>query len=416
MQNSPPNVKAAIDYLYRAESRRVLATLIRVLGQFELAEEALHEAFAAAVKQWPEEGIPSNPRAWLVSTGRFKIIDRLRRDARFDAAQNDIAAQLEQESIDPADQTDDQIDDDRLRLIFICCHPSLAQEAQVAMTLREICDLSTEEIASAFLIKPTTVAQRIVRAKAKIKNAGIPYEGPPASELPARLESVLQVVYLIFNEGYAASTGNDLLRPDFTDEAIRLGQLLNQLIDDAEVKGLLAMMLLHNARRDARTNEAGDLILLEDQDRNLWDRNAIEEGTSLVRQALTAESVGTYTLQAAIAAAHANARTYRDTNWNEICGLYTFLLQATPSPVVELNRAVAIAMRDGPEDGIKLINEILQRGELTQYHLAYAAKADLYRRLDRNEEARRSYLDALELAQQEPERRYLQERINELPR
>ncbi|OZG71870.1 RNA polymerase subunit sigma-24 [Hahella sp. CCB-MM4] len=414
MANSETLTRSSIDHIYRTESRRVLATLIRLLGSFELAEEALHEAFAAAVKQWPEEGVPSNPRAWLVSTGRFKIIDRLRRDAKFDTLQDQIADKLENESVDPADLADDQIEDDRLRLIFTCCHPSLAQEAQVALTLREICDLTTEEIARAFLIKPTTVAQRIVRAKSKIRDAGIPYEVPPPPELPERLESVLQVIYLIFNEGYAASTGDDLLRLDFTDEAIRLGRLLNQLLDDSEIKGLLALMLLHDSRRTARASADGNLILLEDQDRSLWNQKAIEEGSELVREAMNAPSVGMYSLQAAIAATHARAPTYADTDWNQIAGLYTLLLQANPSPVVELNRAVAIAMKDGPEAGLTLIDDILTRGDLEKYHLAHAARADLCRRLGRHDDARSAYQKALELAQLEPEKRFLQRRLMEL--
>lgn len=406
-----------VDTIYRAESRQVLATLIRLLGDFETAEEALHDAFAVAVEQWARDGVPANPRAWLVSTGRFKAIDGIRRRSRQDASLDELAKQLESAtaSIDGEQQEDEHLDDDRLRLIFTCCHPALAPEAQAAMTLREVCGLATEEIARAFLTKPATIAQRIVRAKTKIREARIPYEVPLEKELPDRLDAVLRVVYLVFNEGYSASFGESLTRHDLSGEAIRLGRLLIELLPEPEAVGLLALMLLHDSRRAARTSPTGDLILLEDQDRALWDRNQIIEGVSLVARALAPGQVGPYTIQAAIAAAHAQAPSATATDWTQIVALYDLLLQAHPSPVVELNRAVAVAMGDGPLAGLTLINAILARGELENYHLAHAARADLCRRLGKTAEARSSYQRALSLTQQEPERRFLERRRRELP-
>lgn len=405
-------IGATLDAVYRDESRRVLATLIRLLGDFDLAEEALHDAFRAALEQWPREGVPANPRAWLVSAGRFKAIDTLRRRARFDRALVDLAEQIEQNTTDSA--ADASVEDDRLRLIFTCCHPALVPEARLALTLREVCGLTTEEIARAFLTSPPTLAQRIVRAKAKIRDANIPYQVPSREELPARLASVLHVIYLVFNEGYAASAGDALTRPDLSGEAIRLGRLLAALLPDAEAHGLLALMLLHESRRMARTSPQGDLVPLEEQDRTLWDQAQIAEGTALVERALHAPQFGPYTVQAAIAAVHANAPTVAETEWNEIVGLYDLLLRATPSPVVELNRAVAVAMRDGPDAGLALVDAILARGDLRDYHLAHAARADLCRRLGRADEARAAYAQALKLAHQEPERRFLQRRLAEL--
>ena len=404
-------MQAVIDDLYRRESRRVLATLIRLLKDFDLAEEALHDAFSAALRQWPEEGIPANPRAWLVSTGRFKAIDQLRRQARFNTSLDEVADQLEADTPDPLDTG---IEDDRLRLIFTCCHPGLASEAQLALTLREICGLTTEEIASAFLITPTTLAQRIVRAKAKIRDARIPYEVPEPTQLPARLASVLHVIYLMFNEGYSASRGASLIRHELATEAIRLGRLLLQLLPEPEAGGLLALMLLQDSRRAARTTPEGDLILLEDQDRRLWDRNQISEGIGLVEQALRSRRFGPFTLQAAIAAVHAEASQPENTDWRQIISLYDVLLQVQPSPVVELNRAVAVAMGQGPEAGLVLIDTILTRGDLRDYHLAHSARAELCRRLGRLEEARESYTRALALAGQEPEQRFLQQRLAQL--
>lgn len=405
-----------VDTIYRAESRQVLATLIRLLGDFETAEEALHDAFAVAVEQWARDGVPANPRAWLVSTGRFKAIDGIRRRTRQDASLDELAKQLESAtaSLDEEQQEDEHLDDDRLRLIFTCCHPALAPEAQAAMTLREVCGLATEEIARAFLTKPATIAQRIVRAKTKIREARIPYEVPLEKELPDRLDAVLRVVYLVFNEGYSASFGESLTRHDLSGEAIRLGRLLIELLPEPEAVGLLALMLLHDSRRAARTSPTGDLILLEDQDRALWDRNQITEGVSLVARALAPGQVGPYTIQAAIAAAHAQAPSAPATDWTQIVALYDLLLQAQPSPVVELNRAVAVAMSEGPLAGLTLINAILARGELENYHLAHAARADLCRRLGQTAEARVSYERALSLTQQEPERRFLEKRLNEL--
>ncbi len=406
-------INAALEAVYRDESRRVLATLIRLLGDFDMAEEALHDAFRAALEQWPREGVPANPRAWLVSAGRFKAIDTLRRRARFDRALAEIAEQIEQDIPDAGDGSG--LEDDRLRLIFTCCHPALAPEARLALTLREVCGLTTEEIARAFLTTPPTLAQRIVRAKAKIRDAKIPYQVPAREELPARLASVLHVIYLVFNEGYAASAGDALTRPDLSGEAIRLGRLLAALLPEAEVVGLLALMLLHESRRAARSSAEGDLIPLEEQDRALWNGAQIAEGTALVERALAAPQFGAYTVQAAIAAIHANAPTLAATDWNEIVALYDLLLGATPSPVIELNRAVAVAMRDGPEAGLAQVDAILARGELRDYHLAHAARADLCRRLGRTADARAAYGHALKLAQQEPERRFLQRRLAALP-
>jgi RNA polymerase sigma-70 factor (ECF subfamily) len=403
------NLHATVEAIYRTESRRVLATLIRLLGDFDLAEEALHDAFIAAVEQWPREGVPGNPRAWLVSAGRFKAIDKLRRRARFDRSLEEIAIQLETAGTGIDEQ--DELEDDRLRLIFTCCHPALPPDAQIALTLREVCGLTTEEIAHAFLTSPPTLAQRIVRAKNKIRDAGIPYQVPSRDELPDRLDSVLRVIYLVFNEGYSASSGPSVTRHDLSSEAIRLGRLLVELLPEAEVLGLLALMLLTESRRVARTSDAGELILLEDQDRSLWNREQIEEGIGLVERAMSTREIGPYTLQAAIAAVHAEASKVTDTDWTQIVALYDVLLQAEPSPLVELNRAVAIAMRNGPQAGLVLVDAILDRGELNDYHLAHAARADLCRRLGKNDEARVSYQRALELAQQEPERRFLQRQL-----
>jgi RNA polymerase sigma-70 factor (ECF subfamily) len=410
------DVREVVEAIYRTESRQVLATLIRLLGDFETAEEALHDAFAAAVEQWARDGVPANPRAWLVSTGRFKAIDGMRRRARHDASVAEMAKQPEPTTtLDADEQNDESVEDDRLRLIFTCCHSALAPETQVAMTLREVCGLTTEEIARAFLTKPATVAQRIVRAKAKIRDAHIPYEVPSEKELPDRLDAVLRVVYLVFNEGYSASFGGSLTRHDLSAEAIRLGRLLIELLPEPEAVGLLALMLLQDSRRAARTSPTGDLILLEDQDRSLWNRDQITEGVSLVARALSSGQVGPYTIQAAIAAAHAQAPSATATNWAQIVALYDLLFQAHPSPVIELNRAVAVAMRDGPIAGLVLIDAILTRGELGNYHLSHAARADLFRRLGQAAEARASYERALILTQQEPERRFLRRRLSELP-
>jgi RNA polymerase sigma-70 factor (ECF subfamily) len=408
------SVQAKVDDIYRSESRRVFATLVRLLGDFDRAEEALHDAFAAALKQWPEEGVPANPRAWLVSAGRFKAIDAMRRRARFDASLGELAERLDARTRAAASENVEGVEDDRLRLIFTCCHPALAQEAQVALTLREVCGLTTEAIASAFLVSPATLAQRIVRAKSKIRDARIPYEVPSRDDLPARMESVLQVVYLVFNEGYSASSGESLTRPDLSGEAIRLGRLLVELLPESEVVGLLALMLLHESRRAARTSATGELILLDHQDRSLWNRQQIAEGEALVRRAMASREVGPYVIQAAIAAVHAAAVSPDATDWAQIVTLYDLLRQGVPSPVVELNRAVAIAMRDGPAAGLELIDELLDRGELAEYHLAYAARADLCRRLGLTSEARAAYSQALELARQEPERRFLERRLAEL--
>jgi len=404
-----------VEQVYRLESRQVLATLIRLLGDFDAAEEALHEAFAVAVEQWAREGVPANPRAWLVSTGRFKAIDGMRRRARQDASMEELAKQVESTtSIETEQREDDHLEDDRLRLIFTCCHPALPPEAQVAMTLREVCGLTTEEIARAFLTKPATIAQRIVRAKGKIRDAKIPYEVPPEKELSDRLDAVLRVVYLVFNEGYSASFGGTVTRHDLCGEAIRLGRVLITLLPQPEAIGLLGLLLLQDSRRAARTSSTGELILLEDQDRSLWNREQIDEGVALVQRALLMGQVGAYTIQAAIAAAHAQAPTAAATDWNQIVSLYDLLLQAEPSPVIELNRAVAVAMRDGPQAGLDLVDAILKRGDLETYHLAHATRADLCRRIGRTAEARMSYQRALSLTQQEPERRFLEKRLAEL--
>ncbi len=412
--NRAQEVHAKVGELYRAESRQVLATLIRLLGDFDTAEEALQEAFAVAAEQWPRDGVPANPRAWLVSTGRFKAIDGMRRRARYDASLNELARRIETTTSDPLEQTDEPIEDNRLRLIFTCCHPALSPEAQIPMTLREVCNLTTEEIARAFLTKPATIAQRIVRAKAKIRDARIPYEVPPAPELPERVEAVLRVMYLVFNEGYSASFGPSLTRVDLSREAIRLGRLLLQLLPDPEVMGLLALMLLHESRSQARTSASGDLVLLEQQDRLLWNRDLIREGIMLVERALASKRIGPYTLQAAIAAVHAEAPSAGETDWAQIVALYDLLMRAEPSPIIELNRAVAVAMRDGPAKGLELVDALLKRGELAQYHLTHATRADFCRRLNRKDEARVSYERALALAKQEPERRFLGKRLREL--
>jgi RNA polymerase sigma-70 factor (ECF subfamily) len=405
----------AVDAVYRAESRRVYATLVRLLGgNFELAEDALHDAFAVAVDRWAGEGVPDNPYAWLVSTGRFKAIDAIRRRSRFDTALPELAFQRDLDAPDAFDLDEETIADDQLRLIFTCCHPALAPDARVALTLREVCGLSTEEIARAYLTAPSTLAQRIVRAKAKIRTDRIPYAVPAPSELPERLDTVLHVIYLVFNEGYSASFGPSLTRPDLSGEAIRLARLLNRLVVDSEAMGLLALLLLHDARRVARTTPAGDLVPLEEQDRTLWDREAIAEGRALVDRAIATHRLGPYTLQAAVAAAHAEAPATAATDWNRIVALYDLLGMVAPSPVVALNRAAAVAMRDGPEAGLALIDAILARGELTGYHPAHAARADLLRRLGRVPEARTAYGRALELVPQERERRFLKRRLAEL--
>jgi RNA polymerase sigma-70 factor (ECF subfamily) len=406
--------REAVDAVYRSDSRRVLATLIRLLGGFDLAEEALHEAFAAAIEQWPREGTPANPRAWLVSTGRFKAIDAMRRRARFDASQAELAERLEAETSRLIPGEAEDIEDDRLRLIFTCCHPVLSPDAQVALTLREVCGLTTEEIARAFLTAPPTLAQRIVRAKAKIRDAGIPYEVPARPELPNRLDTVLHVIYLVFNEGYSASSGGSLTRADLSGEAIRLGRLLVELLPEPEALGLLALMLLHESRRAARTSPTGELILLDDQDRSLWDRAQIAEGDALVERALASRRIGPYTLQAAIAAVHAEAHVAAATDWVRIVGLYDVLVRVEPSPVIELNRAAAVAMRDGPAAGLALIDGILGRGELADYPLAHSARAELCRRLGKTGDARASYERARDLTRQEPQRRFLERRLAEL--
>ena len=406
------HVRDNVDAIYRSESRRVLATLIRLLGDFDLAEEGLQDAFTAAVEQWGEKGIPANPRTWLISTGRFKAIDRLRRSEKFESADSAILDRLL--ATEMHEQSEEGVEGDRLRLIFTCCHPALSPDAQIALTLREVCGLTTEEVAHAFLTPPPTLAQRIVRAKGKIRDARIPYEIPERSDLPARLDSVLHVIYLVFNEGYLASSGESLTRADLSGEAIRLGRLLMELLPEPEAMGLLALMLLHEARRRSRTTPSGEMILLEDQDRSLWNRAQISEGVELVESALTSHRFGPYTLQAAIAAVHAEASTASATDWAQIVGLYDVLLRADPSPVIELNRAAAIAMRDGPEAGLALIDAILVRGDLVDYHLAHAARGDLCRRMGRVAEAIGAYNRALELATQEPERRFITRRLNEL--
>jgi RNA polymerase sigma-70 factor (ECF subfamily) len=406
------HVRDTVDAVYRSDSRRVLATLIRLLGDFDLAEEALHDAFATAVEQWAEKGIPANPRTWLISTGRFKAIDRLRKAERFESVDSSILERLE--ATGTSEQDEDGVEDDRLRLIFTCCHPALSPDAQIGLTLREVCGLTTEEVAHAFLTPPPTLAQRIVRAKAKIRDAKIPYEIPSRPDLPVRLDSVLHVIYLVFNEGYLASSGTSLTRADLSGEAIRLGRLLVDLLPEPEAIGLLALMLLHEARQSSRTTASGELILLEEQDRSLWDREKIEEGVALVERALASRRFGPYTLQASIAAVHAEASSSSATDWTQIVGLYDVLLRADPSPVIELNRAAAIAMRDGPEAGLALIDAILVRGDLTGYHLAHAARGDLCRRIGRVEDAIGAYKRALELATQEPERRFITKRLEQL--
>jgi len=413
-EDAADDVQQAVDAVYRADSRRVLATLIRLLGDFDLAEEAMHDAFMAAVEQWPRDGIPANPRAWLVSTGRFKSITAMRKRARFDASLIEIAERLESAARDSGGQDDDSVDDDRLRLIFTCCHPALTPDAQIALTLREVCGLTTEEIGHAFFTYPSTVAQRIVRAKAKIRDAGIPYQVPVLAALGERLDSVLHVIYLVFNEGYFASSGESLTRHDLSGEAIRLGRLLVELLPEPEAIGLLALMMLHESRRAARTSPSGELILLGDQDRSRWNRDLIAEGSALVERALTLRRLGPYTLQAAIAAVHAEATTEASTDWRQIVGLYDILVRADPAPVVELNRAAAVAMRDGPLAGLTLIDGILARGDLTDYLHAHSARADLCRRLGRVADARASYTRALGLTRQEPERRFLERRLREL--
>ncbi len=419
----PESISRTIETLYRSESGRVLATLVRLLGDLDLAEEAMHEAFAAALESWPQAGTPDNPRPWLISTARFKAIDVMRRRARFEGAQRDLVAHMEARVNDAPfgvkEMDDEEIEDDRLRLIFTCCHPALPPEGQVALTLREVCGLTTEEIARAFLVTPATLAQRIVRAKTKIRETPIPYEVPTPEELPERLDTVLQVIYLVFNEGYSAAAGTEVTRAELTGEAIRLGRLLTDLQPEpevlgSEVTGLLALMLLQESRRAARTSPTGELILLEHQDRSLWNREQIAEGVALVEKALQSRRFGSYTLQAAIAAVHAEAESMAATDWRQIVALYNQLLRIQPSPVVHLNRAVAIAMCDGPEAGLKQIDEVLEHGELVNYYLAHSARADMYRRLGRTAEARASYEKALALTQQEPERQFLQERIRQL--
>jgi RNA polymerase sigma-70 factor (ECF subfamily) len=405
---------AAVDAAYRSDSRRVLATLIRLLGDFDLAEEAMHEAFAAAVEQWPRDGVPGNPGAWLVSTGRFKAIDRIRRRARFDVSLEDVAEQVEAMA-DPAGEAQHEgVEDDRLRLVFTCCHPALAPDAQVALTLREVCGMTTEEIARAYLSSPSTVAQRIVRAKAKIRDARIPYEVPGRAELPERLDSVLRVIYLVFNEGYLATSGEALTRHDLSAEAIRLGRLLVELLPEPEAVGLLALMLLQESRRAARATPEGEVVLLGDQDRSLWNREQIADGTALVEGALAAGPAGPYAIQAAIAALHAAAPSMEGTDWAQIVALYDVLLRIEPSPVVELNRAVAVAMRDGPEAGLALVDELLARGDLAEYRLAHATRADLCRRMGRSREAREAYRRALSLTHQASEKRFIERRLAEL--
>ena len=406
------SVQVRVEQIYRQESRRILATLIRLLGDFDLAEEALHEAFFVAVERWQQDGVPDNPRTWLVSTGRFKAIDVLRRRARFAASRPLLIAQLE--ALEQADWSDEDVEDDRLRLIFTCCHPALAADAQVPLTLREVCDLTTEEIARAFLSAPATIAQRIVRAKAKIRDAKIPYQVPSLTELPERLDSVLRVIYLVFNEGYSTSIGAQVTREDLTREAIRLGRLLMELLPEPEVMGLLALMLLHESRRVARTSASGELILLDEQDRGLWDSEMIAEGCALVERALSSRRFGPYCLQAAIAAVHAEAPSVDETDWEQIVGLYDVLLRAVPSPVIELNRAAALSKRDGPLAGLALVEAILDRGDLLDYHLAHSARAEFCRQLGRVKQARQAYERALALTRQEPERRFIEGRLKAL--
>jgi RNA polymerase sigma-70 factor, ECF subfamily len=412
-QHVPEEISRTIETLYRSESGRILATLARLLGDLDVAEEAMHEAFAAALDTWPQTGMPDKPRPWLISTARFKAIDGMRRRARFDNAQKDLVLYLEARTNEAPDE-EEEIEDDRLRLIFTCCHPALPPEGQIALTLREVCGLTTEEIARAFLVTPATLAQRIVRAKAVIRDKAIPYQVPASQELPARLGAVLQVVYLVFNEGYSAAAGAEVTRAELTSEAIRLGRLVTELRPEPEVIGLLSLMLLQESRRAARTSPAGELILLENQDRSLWNREQIAEGVALLEKALKSRRFGSYTLQAAIAAVHAEAESVALTDWRQIVALYDRLIQIHPSPVVQLNRAVAIAMCDGPEAGLAHIDAVLEHGELANYYLAHSARADMYRRLGRTVEARASYEKALALTQQEPERQFLQERIRQL--
>ncbi len=416
MRASVDDSRALVDSLYRSDSRRILATLIHLLGDFDLAEEALQEGFAAAAQQWPVQGRPANPRAWLVSVGRFKVIDGLRRRARFDATLQTLADSFGGASVDPAEWEHDDIGDERLRLIFTCCHPALAPEAQVALTLRTVCGLTTEEIARAYLTRAPTISQRIVRAKARIREARIPYEVPAAADLPERLDAVLNVIYLVFNEGYSATAGGSVIRHDLAGEAIRLGRLLIELLPEPEALGLLGLMLLHDSRRAARTAPDGRLVLLEDQDRALWDRAEIAEGIACVERAFSARRIGPYGLQAAIAAVHAEAPDAAATDWGEIVALYDVLVRVEPTPVVRLNRAVAVAMRDGPAAGLSLIDALLSGGDLAEYHLAHAARADLCRRLGRIDDARTAYARALDLARQDAERAFLQARLDGLTR
>ena len=409
------DVRARVEAVYRTESRRVLATLIRLLGDFDRAEEAMHDAFAAALDRWSSDGVPANPRSWIISTARFKSIDALRRQARLESFSHAVAEQLHPGQAETCEPYDEEVSDDRLRLIFTCCHPALSREAQIALTLREVCGLTTEEIAHAFLIAPSTLAQRIVRAKGKIRSARIPYQVPSRNELSQRLDAVLHVIYLVFNEGYSASAGGALTRHDLSGEAIRLGRLLVELLPDPEAEGLLALMLLHDSRRDARSSQSGEVVLLGEQDRSRWDRALIAEGSALVQRSLQSRRFGPYTLQAAISAVHAEADSAADTDWRQIVALYDVLLRADDSPVIELNRAAALAMRDSPEAGLAVIDAIFARGDLHDYHLAHAARADLCRRLGRTQEARGAYESALALTRQEPERRFIQRRLAELP-
>ena len=412
-QQSPEHIHEVLEGLYRSESRRILATLIRILGDFDVAEEAVQDAFRAALEQWPKSGVPDNPRAWLVSAGKFKAIDSLRRQSRFQVLDEENE-HADVSSVPPIEWEGDLVEDDQLRLIFTCCHPALSPESRLALTLREICGLKTEEIARAFLTTPSTLAQRIVRAKAKIREARIPYEVPSAADLPDRLDTALQVIYLLFNEGYSASSGESLTRPDLSSEAIRIGRLLVELLPDPEAVGLLALMLLQESRRAARSSPEGDVVLLDEQDRGLWNQDQIAEGLALVRRAMSSRGVGPYTLQAAIAAVHASAPAPAATDWGQIISLYDMLMLVGPSPVVELNRAVAVAMRDGPEAGLTLIDRLLSRGELERYSFAHSARADLCRRLGMTDEARIAYALALRLTEQEPERRFLERRLAEL--